>query len=349
MIPRSESRGRLSLVALSALALLCLTGVAHADRPNTDHVVLKNGDRITGEIKKLYHGILTVSTDAIGTISVEWDDVDSLSSPYTFRVEDESGGKRFGSIVLQRNDSLLVTQDTRASMLWKPNVVSISQLEARLWQQLEGSMSFGLTYTKANNLLQVSTNISVRRRTTYRILGIDANSIMTTQESEDPQRQQEVGVSYNRLFKGPLFATAVASEQSNDELGLDLRLQFAPGMGLYLVRSNRKELVAGAGLSVNREWSSEGNTDNLEAFFSGEYSSFSYDFPKGSLDARVVSYPSLSDWGRVRSEVDLAATHEIAPDVDLGLSYYDSYDNRPPDPTAAKHDYGLVLSVGWSF
>jgi hypothetical protein len=57
---------------------LAATGIASAQK--TDVVELLNGDRVTCEIQKLSRGKLTVKTDGIGTISIEWDDVERVTS-----------------------------------------------------------------------------------------------------------------------------------------------------------------------------------------------------------------------------------------------------------------------------
>jgi hypothetical protein len=52
----------------------CLSLHAQAQR-KTDVVTLYNGDRITGEVKSLNAGILRFSTDAMGTLRVEWQEI----------------------------------------------------------------------------------------------------------------------------------------------------------------------------------------------------------------------------------------------------------------------------------
>jgi hypothetical protein len=51
----------------------------------------------------------------------------------------------------------------------------------------------------------------------------------------------------------------------------------------------------------------------------------------------------------VRSEVNISASREIVKDFTFILSFYDSYDSKPPDPSAVKNDLGLVTSFGWTF
>jgi len=144
--------------------------------------------------------------------------------------------------------------------------------------------------------------------------------------------------------------TASGGTQTNDELGLDLRVQFSSGLGANLIQSNHTDLVSTAGLSVNREWSAgDDGGYNLEAFVSAEHSVFRYDYPKTDITADITIYPSLTSWGRVRSELDISASREIVPDFTIVLSFYDSYDSDPVDPTAVTNDYGIVMSLGWTF
>ena len=58
---------------------------------------LKNGDRVSCEIKKLDRALLTLSTDPMDTVTVHWDSVAGLSSPRYFEIELTSGAVYYGS------------------------------------------------------------------------------------------------------------------------------------------------------------------------------------------------------------------------------------------------------------
>ncbi len=340
------------LLLLAALALAgtgAFPALAFA-RAKTDLVYLVNGDRVTCEIKQMDRGIIQAKTNDIGTLNIEWEDVDSLNSVYQFRIEDHVGQKYFGAIFLRHDGMLEVIHGGETQHVLQENVVAITPLEASFWQQLDGSISVGFSYTKSNSLAQLSTDISVRRRTPIRSLALDISSITTAQEGEDTQRREDISLTFNRLFDGPLFSTTSAATQTNDELGLDRRVQLSSGLGANLIQSNHTDLASTAGLSVNREWSAgDSSSSNLEAFVSAGFSVFRYDYPKTDITSAVTVYPSLSSWGRVRSEIDISASREIVRDFTVVLSFYDSYDSDPPDPTATKNDYGLVTSLGWTF
>jgi hypothetical protein len=339
-----------TLLALGLVAVVLANASVALAREKTDLVFLKNGDRMTGEITRLDRGILSLKTDNIGTLAIEWEDVDSLNSVYQFRVEDRFGEKYFGAIFLTRSATMQIIQGGVTRTTPAAGVVTITPLEGSFWQRLDGAISLGFSYTKSNSLAQLTTDANVLFRTPLRTLELDLSSITTLQEDEDTQRREDFSLTYNRLFEGPLFVTVSGGVQSNDELGLDLRVSLAPGLGADLVQTNHNSLVSTAGLSVNREWSADNSGGyNLEAFLSVEHSVFRYDYPKTDVTAELTVYPGLTNWGRVRSELDISASREIVKDLTFVLSFYASYDSEPLDVDAAKNDYGLVTSIGWTF
>jgi len=144
---------------------------------------------------------------------------------------------------------------------------------------------------------------------------------------------------------------ASASAQRNDELGLRLRLLISAGGGANFVASNHNQLAAALGLSVNQE-QSDVSTDesyNLDAFLTVVHSVFRHDYPKTDISSQITLYPGLSTWGSLRAEVDISASREIVKDLNIVLSFYDSYDNQPADPSSPENDYGIVTSLGWTF
>ena len=75
---------------------LLLSATAAAQR--TDVLILKNGDHITGEIKKLQRGLLEFKTDHLGTLEVEWPAVARLTSGTDFEVRLDDGRRFYGTL-----------------------------------------------------------------------------------------------------------------------------------------------------------------------------------------------------------------------------------------------------------
>src|SRR6478672_5568821 len=93
---RAFARGLLE----SLMLLLCATA---AEAQKTDSVWIRNGDRITGEVKSLSRALLKYSTDDLGTIYIEWEKVVRITSPATYEVQLSSGLKYFGTLGAARD------------------------------------------------------------------------------------------------------------------------------------------------------------------------------------------------------------------------------------------------------
>ena len=87
------------------VALLCLFCHPAASQ-KTDTLFLKNGDRMIGELKYLRYGILNYSTSSMGTVKIEWIDVDKIFSTKEFVVKTDEGESLRG-----RFDSTAVVND----------------------------------------------------------------------------------------------------------------------------------------------------------------------------------------------------------------------------------------------
>ncbi len=105
-----------------------------------------------------------------------------------------------------------------------------------------------------------------------------------------------------------------------------------------------------AGIAANDERNVDADpTQNLEALFTLRQSYYRYDRPKTNVDAGFQYYPSLSNWGRQRIQLDASARREVLKDFFLAINMFDTFDSRPPSPDAAKNDVGVSFSIGWSY
>ena len=46
---------------------------------------------------------------------------------------------------------------------------------------------------------------------------------------------------------------------------------------------------------------------------------------------------------------DTSIKQEVLKDLYVALTFYDSYDSRPPNPSAKRNDVGVVASIGWTY
>ena len=86
------------------------TSPLHAQKVDT--VVIRNGDRIVGEIKSLDRGALTYKTDDVGTLTIKWDKIARIVSPRYFEVEDNLGRRYYGNLQPAREYGRMVVAVT---------------------------------------------------------------------------------------------------------------------------------------------------------------------------------------------------------------------------------------------
>ena len=334
----------------ASLALVCLSA-SPALAAKTDVVVLRNGDRLTGEVKQLDRGSLTLKTDDIGTLAVEWDKVASVTAGATFEVEDLAGVQYIGSLTPGPQEGELgiaTTGGLQSLALWR--VARIYRLGATLWQRLDGSLDVGASYTSSSELLKIDVATRVILTRAGHRFGIDGSSTITQQPDVENTRRNNLTVSYERRYPKRWVGYAQTQVEQNRELGFDLRGSLSAGGGRYLVQDRRQDLLAAMGLRLNREKPLEGeSTTHLEASATLVFDRFSYDFPKVDVYVTLSGFASLTDWGRVRMELDARWKRELLNDFALSLRGYESYDSRPATAGAERNDYGLTFGLAWTF
>jgi hypothetical protein len=321
--------------------------------PKTDVIVLVNGDRITGEIKSLDHNQLKVSTDHMGTVYIEWEDIRRVQTNQYLLLERTDGSRFYGQLAPSGEDArLLVRRDARTP----PEAVDLAAVvRARpiegggFIDRLDGYVSAGVDLSQSgdNTSLDFAGGLSSRDR--LREWSIDGSMTLTDDADGKSDRYDVSGVLRRRL-RGQNFYAGQLGFARNSELDLNLRSAVGGGVGRYFVRNNRVEWLGGVGLSYSHEnYVNQDPLDSIEVLLGTEFSIFRYDFPETDIGGALSVLPSLTQSGRYRSEAELHAKYEFVDDLFFELRMYGSYDSKPPGEEAASSDYGFVTSLGYSF
>jgi len=332
-------------IKLAGLCLVLGAGLAHAQK--TDSVWIRNGDRITGEVKSLSRALLKYSTNDLGTIYIEWDKVVRVSSPATFEVQLSSGQKYYGSLGLSRDGSVVLGVDTLALA----EIVTITPIRGKLVSRIDGYLDLGFSYQKANKTVQLTSGARVR----YRGPRVETIFDITTfrEDREDAEETARLSTSFTeRLLLANRWNTGfVIGYDRNEELDLAGRGRLVGFGGRTLNRSNHIDVRASGGLVLTREryFSSDSTSTGVEGLLGIWFAAFRYDQPK--LDAALSSqaYPSFTVQGRVRLQNDLRVSYELVKDFMLTVTVFDSYDSKPQAAGVTKNDFGTTLAISWTF
>ena len=337
-------------IALALAAAASVPGVSLAAK--TDHLVMRNGDHITGEVKGLANGKLDYSTDDAGRLSIEWEKVARLTSPQEYQVELGTGARYFGRLAAADHDGFIVVQKQGADTLRIPDVVEISPISAGFVQRLQSYLDVGLTVARANR----ATTFSLSGAMDYRGPSFGSqfkfDSYAQGQETVPTTARNSARQSFSWYLAQRWSAVGLAQIEQNDELDLEHRFTGGGAMSRALARSNRAELSAGAGLVGTQEQfhSATGSTSNtsLEGLLALNSSAFRFDSPKLDFSFSFALFPSISDAGRVRGQGDMRVKYELFSDFNAGILISDTFDSRPPEG-ATHNDYITTLTIGWSY
>jgi hypothetical protein len=336
--------------------ILCLViyllSVEIVNAAKEDIVVLKNGDYITGEVKSMEFARLSYSTDAMKTLTIEWDEVKYIKAKETFRIEMEDGTDFSGSLDSDSLTETLIIEFKNYSYRTKfDEVVKITPIKDTFTDRIKFSVDLGFSYTKASEVAQLTSNASGSYRSWEFFHQLDFNSIVTSTSDTTTTENIDLRWDTARFFLYKWFVNAFVGAQRNTELGLNLRLLIGGGGGKDVYRTNTNLLTAAAGLQITQEWNKDesGSTTNLEGILAAIHKKFQYDDPEIDWSTNLRIFPNFTTWGRIRLTFDTNLKWEIFNDFFWRLTFYDNYDSEPPSDNAAKNDYGITLSFGWKY
>jgi len=309
-----------------------------------DTIYLQKGDRITGEVKEMENNYLRLSTNDVGTVKVEWNKIDSVKILNTMRIELEDGRIMYG---------VLLTGGIKGSCyIWRRagdpllmelvHIVGLSPIEEKFVNRLNGTLSTGLSYVKASDVLQLNFNGSVDYLAEKNHGELFYDGLYTEDKDSITQRHHG-GATFRRILPRSWFLISTISLESNSELELDLRTNWGVGGGNNIIRTNFSNLYIAGGAQFNRETSKGIEQFNIEGLVLTNYSVFIYDDPDVSFDISASLIPSITDLGRVRSNISSNLKWEIFNDFFLKWSFYYTFDSKPLSVTAAKNDWAVTL------
>jgi len=322
--------------------------------PKTDVIVLVNGDQLTGEIKLVERGILSFSTDFMGTLKIEWDKVAQLRSNQLMEIEFLDGTRTVGRpMEFDEQGALQIASasggDTRSVRL--DSTARIAALdEGKIRNRLDGYISFGWSAAAANDVSQLNMDAGLTYRDELRLWDFTYEASRSETDTSSSAQSQTLAIDQRRFLRDRWFWSGGGNIATNDELGLDLRLLLGRGIGRNFFQTQQQEFYAALGVGVSREEFADGQTqESVEGILALSYDIFRFDTPEVDVSADLTVYPSFTVSGRVRTDASIQIRYEIIEDLFYRLSLNHTYDNEPQSVDATTVDWSFVTSLGYSF
>jgi hypothetical protein len=339
------------------LVLLCLTTQLFA-RDKTDVLVMRNGDRITCEVKGLDAGVLYVSIDYVdGTTSVDWSKVARLESKQLFVVKTEDGSVYTGELKTEETGAnrpmqIKVLLAEQEEVVNRSQVVRMVATSDKFWERFNGDVSFDAIYSKGNQSTQFSlgSNTAYVRERWNAGYSFDSN-LSSNSGATTVTRNSLALTAFHLLPPKNWIYGGVGGFLQSSEQGISLQTIFGGGVGRYLKNTNRSNLMVLGGVAwqntkyeptkvpVAREQTAAALIYAKASFFK---------FSKTNFDGTVLVLPALSEPGRVRVDTNLTYYLKIFGDLNWNVSFYGNWDNQPP-PGLNSSDYGTSSGLSWTF
>lgn len=321
-----------------------------------DVVVMENGDRITGEIKKMEFGVLYFKSDrAVDTLKLDWERVVHLQSIAQYEFETQNKDVYIGIIVKDENHQVphgklqIILDNGATAELNILEIIAVHEMGRSFLSRINLALDAGASYTSANSRTTSTVNVSALFRKPKYSGSLNFNSQFSSEPGTENTERQELQLIGNRFLARKWEAVGLFAFLHDNQQDLDLRTTAGGGIERIFYESNRTMFYTiGGAVYTNENYFDIARSDrnNVEALIAVGLST--YRFRGSLLNTTVFVFPSLSDPGRLRIDTNFYWKWDIGRDLYLKLNFLDNYDNKPP-PEGINHNSSVSTTIGWSF
>jgi hypothetical protein len=321
-----------------------------------DVVVLKNGDRLTGEIKGLQSGELRIKSDYMAeAVRLDWSKVQSIESKSTFMIWLVDGQLVTDVLRLSPTNSneapnFIIGSANEGFRVAQLDVIRIAPIEKQFWKRLEGSIDLGFSYTSGNDQYQTDFAATATYRTGDHSFTGSIDSSFSGQTEGTSLTRNQFSFDYRKQLTRRWYVGGLFDLLRSDQQSLNLRTSVGGLVGRSLKQTEHTRLSVYGGVVGTREnyWESIGTpkTTNADGIAGADFVTFR--FNSVEVRSRFSLFPSLTTPGRTRLQGTSDLRIKIVKDLWWGFHVYESFDSKPP-VRADKNDLGVSTSVGWKF
>jgi uncharacterized protein DUF481 len=358
LIAQLEKPAIMSFKILLSCSLL-LFALPLSAREKSDALVMRNGDRLTCEIKGLDSDTLSIGLDyASGTVSINWGKVDHIESKQLFLVKTQDGLVYSGSLSTPATPGARPTKievleaSARKVELDKTHVINMQETDLGFWRPFNGQIGLGSIYNKGNQSFQYSINADVNYSRERWMAAASYNSSLSFSSGAAASTRNEIELTAQRLLRwNNWYYAGLADFLQSSEQGIQLQSTFGGGIGRYLKNTNKTMISVYSGLAWENIAYQEQvlpatNQQVTAALIVGQLKLFRFD--KTNLTFTATALPALSDPGRVHTNLNVAYYIKLWSNFKWNASFYGNWDNQPP-PGFSGSNYGTSSGITYTF
>jgi hypothetical protein len=244
-----------SLVFLAHFLLVIILVLAQVAR--ADVLVLKKGDRISGEISRIWDGEITIEPEYSDEFSVDVSAVDHIESTRDFEIELNDGRKVVGQLAgTDADGNQIVNAESQSFSVPLGELFELDEPDAAFDWESNADFSAAVNSGNTNNY-----NTKLRADTTvkfsdHRHIG-EMTFIREDQDGVPTQEKDLFKYNYNWLFRDPVFFSTTVSYERDPIIQLTGRVIVSAGMGRDIWNTPRKYLSVQLGAGAQSEESGD--------------------------------------------------------------------------------------------
>lgn len=327
-----------------------------------DHIALKNGDKLSGNVVALQNGIFEIKTALIGDVQAPWNAITSIKSDHPLYVILERQSFQCNAFTIEGNRIRLTGPDCDNRLIEKSAILSIrtetsqreeDQLEhANLFQLWNTAFDAGVSEAQSNaSSTNVNVGMNAVRATRTDRITVNATSIYS--QTTDATNQQiettavRAGARYARNLSPQSFSFGFANFETDELQMLDLRRVLGSGLGYQVKNSPHVRFdVFSGGSFLQESFSGQPQRTAGELLFGQELAVKPH---RTEFSETLTFYPNLTDRGEYRIALDSSATVALNKWLGWHTTLSEIYITNPPISTPGNTfllTTGLQIKLG---
>ena len=332
------------IIKLNTLIIILLLFSTTA---NAGVLVLKNGDRITGEIKHIWDAEITIEPEYTDEFTVDLSAVDQVTSERRFEIEFQDGRKVLAQLAGSDEDGRqIVSTGTETIQIALADIFELDKPEEEFdW---ESHVDFSTVINSGNTkstagLLRADSTIKVPNH--RHLIELSASH-----ESTDDVTTKEQGLlkyDYHWFFNDPWFLSTQISSERDPIIELNSRVIVSAGIGRDVWNTPRRSLSVQLGVGAQTEEIGGFTEDSSVATWTLRYRQgfLNNDF---ELFHNHTITDNLSGRTNTSYKTSTGVRYEITDLLYASLSFDYDYETDPA-PDVGNEDSTLLVGIGAEF
>lgn len=335
--------------------IACLTVIILASLAcsvQADVILLVNGDRLTGKVKRLLDHKLTFASDLAGEVTIDMDNIRSFATdtPVVLHLQD-------GSVIEQRvltaeAGTIQIEQGTilAGQVVRLADIAKINPPKPK-WT---GRASAGFTLSRGNTDSEgANVAVNLHRRTAMDRITFEGLYLFSREKDHDTgdtntsENEWFAQFQYDYFLKPKLYTYAKARVEQDRVADLDLRLFAGLGVGYQWFESPNFNFATQAGLG----WRFEAFPDQDNSSEPAAELSYHIDRRIGerfTLFHDLALYPSLTDVSDIVLTTQAGGRAALTKILFVETRMILDYDTMPADD-AESTDFKWIFGIGANF